>query len=235
MRFQLCAILASTTLLLSACGGIGDSAKGTTDAEAAATVERVNTQMAQIRQSTQKAQASLNNAKNALGLLTDANGKFKFSVLFGGVNVSDMGACVKSQFNPGTILFLPQDIANALKCVLDDVVIVVKSVKTDVASARLQLSVAMANLPAGSPQMQMIQAMMTELDQLEASYSTIIHTLASQLTLAVTFLQQLPALATGVCPIPFPGLNMICGGAVYLFLNPLITEITSFQADLMSI
>lgn len=234
MRIQLCFILAGS-LLLSACSGMGNGNPGVTDADAAATIERVNNQMAQVKAAAQKAQLSITNAQNAMSVLTNPDGSFKFSILFGGLNVSDLGTCVQSKFTPGTMLFLPMDIANALKCVLDDVVTVVQSAKADIGLARTQLAAALANVQANSPEATEIQALMAQIDSVEASYSTLVHSLASQITLAVTYLNTLPTLATGVCPIPFPGLNLLCGGAVYLFIQPLVTEISSFQAALMAI
>lgn len=232
MRIQLCAILASS-LLLTACGGVGSGANGTTQADQA--VQQANDQMAQIRAQAVRAQASLANAQKALSVLTNPDGSFKFSVLLG-VNVSDLGTCVSSQFQPGTMLFLPADIANAMKCVLDDVVTAVKTVKDDVGASKASLNAALAALPATATQeAAAIQALLVQIDQIQATYVTMVTTLASQITLATQFLNTLPALATGVCPIPVPGLNMVCGAAVSIFLQPLITEIATFQAQLLSI
>lgn len=234
MRIQLSLIVAST-VLLTACGGLGKSATGTTDADAAAAVQQVNNQMAQVREAASKAQLSLDNAQNAMNVLTDANGHIKFSIFFGGVKVSDLGTCVKSQFSPDQLLFLPQDIANALKCVLDDVATVVSSVKDDIGMARSQLAAALANVQPNSLEATEIQALMAQIDSVETSYTTLIHSLAGQVTMAVTYLNTLPTLATGVCPMPFPGLNLICGGLVTIFIQPLVTEITSFQIQLQSL
>jgi hypothetical protein len=237
MRIQLCLILASS-LFLTACGGVGSGAAGTTDADAAAAVQRVNSQMAQVKAAAVKAQTSLASAQNALSLITNADGSLKYSI-FLGINVStlgaDLGTCISSQFNVNQIIWLPQDIANAMKCILDDVTIAVKSAKDDIGTAEASLAAAMATLPAGSPQLAEIQALMSQLTSIQSTYVSLVHQLASQVQLAVNFLNQLPALATGVCPMPFPGLNLICGAAASLFLNPLISEITSFQLALATL
>lgn len=234
MRFQLSLILAST-MFLTACSGMGNSVSGPSDLQAAQAIERVNNQMAQVREAAAKAQLSLGNAQKAMSTLTDANGKIKFSIFFGGIKVSDLGQCVKSQFDASSVLFLPQDIADALGCVLDDVVILVKSVKDDIGMARTQLANALANLPAGSPEIAAIQALMAQIDSVESSYTTLVHSLASQISLAVTYLNTLPTLATSVCPIPFPGLNLLCGTGVYLFIKPLVMEIMAFQSALQAL
>jgi hypothetical protein len=237
MRNQLCLILAST-MFLTACGGVGSGATGTTDAAAAAAVDQVNAQMAQVKAAAAKAQMSLSNAQNAMSVIMNADGTIKYSV-FLGINVStlgsDLGTCISSQFSANQIIFLPQDIANALKCILDDVTTAVKSAKDDIATAQAQLASALASVQAGSAQATEIQALMTELTQVQASYENLVHQLASQIQLGVNFLQGLPNLATGVCPMPFPGLNLLCGAAVSLFLNPLVTEIESFEISLATL
>lgn len=231
MRIQLCAILASS-LLLTACGAAGNGASGITQADQA--VQQTNNQMAQIRAQTLKAQTALDSAQKAMNTLTNADGSFKFSILLGGVNVSDLGTCVSSQFQPGTILFLPQDIANALKCVLDDVVTVVKTADDDIGLAQTTLQAALAALPStGTDQAAQIQALLSQISQMQTSFKVMIHSLAGQITIAVSFLNSLPTLASGVCPIP--GVSFLCGGAVYLFLQPLVTEITTFQVQLSTL
>lgn len=233
MRKQLCIILAFAMPLSACTGSMGSSYKSAAAVTNAQAVPRVD--MASLKAEVVRAQAAIQAAQTNLSQIINPDGSFNWSALLGGVNFGDLSTCVNAQFTPGQLLFLPQDIANALTCVLSDVVTLASAAKNDMSDAMAQLNVSLAATAAGSPQAVEIQAMITEIQTLQTQYVTMIHGLATQISLATQFLATLPTLATSVCPIPVPGLTMVCGAAVGLLLAPIQNAIMNFQTSMETI
>jgi hypothetical protein len=234
MRLQICALM-TVSLLLTACSGYGSSGSGSvaspsnsSNQNQGSSVPNVN--MAAIKTSVTSAQTAITSAQAALNQIVTESGMFNFSALIGGVNFGDLSSCVSAQFQPSQLLFLPEDIANALSCVLNDVVTVARTAKTDMANATAELNLALLSVPAGSAEAVEIQSMITQVSTLQVNYVKMITSLAQQLNLISSGLNSLSSLASGVCPMP--GLSFVCGAAVSLLLEPIQSAITTFQTQM---
>jgi|GEM_PF-6943556 len=238
MRIHLVVILASS-LLLTACGAAGTGAGGVTASDQSA--QDISKHMTAIKAEVSKAQVSLDNAQSALGTIFDSSGSFNWSIFFGGVDFSTLGAdtqtCLQNAFPTKNVALLvltaPQDIANAMKCITSDVISVAGIANTDLNNALSILNTSLAAVPAGSDQAIEIQAMITEVQSLKTTYSTTMQALASQLSIVTSFLNTLPTLASSAIPIPF--LNLIVGMTVSSFVNPIVLVINQFQSQLSAL
>ena len=128
---------------------------------------------------------------------------------------------------------LPNDIAKAVKCILDDVVQVAGIATTDLNSALSILNTALAQTTAGSAEYIEIQSMISEIQTLETEYKGALSLVAVQMNLAITFLENLPSMATSLIPVPI--LSMFGGMLVQQFVQPIIVEIMHFQDQLNSL
>lgn len=226
-------------LLMTACSGAGNSAGSSGTESAKAATQQIN--IDQIRQNVTKAESSLTNAQTALGTIFNSDGSFNWGIFLGGVDFSQLGAgtqtCLQNAFptqNVATlVLFAPNEIATALKCILDDVVSVAGIAQTDMANALNILNTALAQVPAGSSDAVAIQAMVSEIQSLQVEYSTTMSLVSTQVGLAVTFLNTLPSMATSLIPVPI--LSMLGGMAVQMFVQPIVTEIITFQNQLKAL
>lgn len=227
-------------LVLTACSGAGNSG-GSSDSSAAAqkAINQVN--MTQIKSSVSNAKTALTNAQAAVAVIFNSDGSFNWSILWNGVNFSNLDSttqtCLAAAFpNQDVITMLissPQDIANALACILNDVVTVAGIATGDMNTALTLLNSALAQAGTGSAEATEIQALITDIQSLQVSYKTLLTSLASQIGLANAFLSTLPSLASGVCPIP--GLSFVCGFAVTEYIQPIEQEIMHFQDQLESL
>jgi hypothetical protein len=194
--------------------------------------------MSQIHMSVDAAQTAILNGQNALSTIFNPDGSLNWNIFLGGVDFTAMSAttqtCLTNAFPTNNIALLvltaPQDIATALKCILDDVATTAGIANTDLNTAITLLNQALAMTVPGSPDAIAIQAMLTEITPLKADYDTTMQLLASQLTIVTGFLGTLSSLAEGAVPVPI--LNIFVGMTVSSFVQPIVTEILHFQAQL---
>ena len=208
-----------------------------TPEEAVQTAEAVDQQ--QLKIAVDQSKIAMVNAQAALSVIVDpTTGSFNWDIFLGGVDFSEVATdtkiCLDAAFPNTNILMrvftAPKDIAKALKCILDDVVIAAGVANTTLNSALDTLTKAQANTTAGSPQYLAIQAMIDQVNTLKSGYKVALQTMASQLTIVTTALNQLPTLATGAIPVPI--LSILVGYSVGQFIQPVIYEIMSFQAQI---
>lgn len=208
-----------------------------TPEEAVQTAEAVDQQ--QLKLAVDQSKIAMVNAQAALSVIVDpTTGSFNWDIFLGGVDFSEVATdtkiCLDAAFPNTNILMrvftAPKDIAKALKCILDDVVIAAGVANTTLNSALDTLTKAQANTTAGSPQYLAIQAMIDQVNTLKSGYKVALQTMASQLTIVTTALNQLPTLATGAIPVPI--LSILVGYSVGQFIQPVIYEIMSFQAQI---
>lgn len=236
MRTQIGASILAICML-TACSGIGSPNSGSNvGIQAAKSVDTVH-----VKASVATAQSSLQSAQAAMGTIFNSSGSFNWNIFLGGVDFSTMGPatqlCLASAFPTQNIAMLvltaPQDIANGLKCILDDVAATAGIANTDLNTALTTLNSALAQTTPGSPDAIAIQAMINEIQPLQTSYTVLMQSLAGQLNLVVTFLLQLPSLATAAIPVPI--LSLFVGMGVSSFVQPIVVEVMHFQAQLQAL
>ena len=229
-------------LALTACNGAGNAASGSNSAnsaEAVGAAQKVN--IDQVKQSVTTAQSALQNAQTTLGTIFNSNGSFNWDIFLGGVDFSTLGTstqqCLANAFPTQNILALvltaPNDIATALGCIFNDVITVGGIANTDLNTAMTTLQAGLAAATPGTPDYIAIQSMISEVQSLQTTYSTTMQSVASQLNIAVTFLNELPTMATSLIPVPI--LSMLGGMVVQEFVQPIVTEIITFQNQLKAL
>lgn len=230
------ALVISLGSYLVGCGK-GFQVKGPeSDAEIAAEVQAIDTMS--LKATVSESKLAMENAEVALAILVDAGGSFNWDIFLGGVDFSKVAAdtklCLAAAF-PNTNLALriftaPKDIAKGLKCILNDVLIAVGIANTNLNLALETLNKALVKVTPGSAEAAAIQAMIDQIIPLKASYKLALQTMAGQLTIVTTALNQLPTLATSAVPIPI--LSLLVGYTVGNFVQPVVFEIMSFQAQI---
>lgn len=209
----------------------------------AATIQKLEAiDTVQLKATVENSKLALEKAESALGVIVDPiSGNFNWDIFLGGVDFSQVSvetkACLAAAF-PNTSVLLrvftaPRDIAKGLKCILDDVVLVAGIASTDLKIALETLTKAQMQTTIGSPEYLAIQVMIDQILPLQASYSLAMQTLAAQLTVVTTALNQLPTLATAAVPIPL--LSLLVGSTVGSFVQPVIFEIMAFQARIQAL
>ena len=237
MKMPICGFILALAVL-TGCGS-GNKTAGSFSSPSAQSIQSVD--LAQIKLSVTNGQTALQNAQAALGNIFNSNGTFNWDIFFGGVNFSTLGAntktCLAAAFPKGNVAALvltaPSDIAAALKCILDDVATTAGIANIDLTTALTTLDAALALVPAGSAEAVTIQSMITEVQSLQTSYSATMKGLAGQMNLVVTFLDQLPTLATGAVPIPI--VSILVGMTVSDFVQPIVLEVMHFQSQLQAL
>jgi hypothetical protein len=195
--------------------------------------------MAKVQQASSDANIAITNAQSALALITNANGSFKWTIIFNSSSLAAAAAAANATASTSSTptastqmeaQFITDGLAADLTTVLNLVVTKVQLAKTDIANARAAIAVQLAAAPAGSAVAVQLQDIEAQIDTVEAQYVSLVHSLASQISLVTTAMNSLSGLANTFCPIP-----IVCGVAVYILITPIEQAILAFQAKLMTI
>ena len=195
------------------------SAKGV---DSSLTVESDN-QMAKAEQAAKEAQAAIDEANALIDSITDKNGNINIGLF----KKPSADVQTKGLLDP---------ITNQLRAVFDKVYEKVLLVKQTFAKARQSLNDALAKIdqsnPATQAQVALIMAQLAKIDQLEAAFSTQMHSLASKLDLATA---GLDAIIKGLTTF-IPGWGSIIGLALdFLVMGEVKTLIMELKAKLMAL
>lgn len=223
-------------LVLTACGGAGNSASGNAAAKAS------SVDINHLQQTVTTAQSSLSAAQTALSAIFNPDGSFNWGIFLNGVNFSNLSTttqtCIQAAFpmkDPlQIVLNSSADIAAALTCIFNDVVTVAGIASGDLNTALTTLNSALAQATPGSAEATMIQSMIDEVNTLQSKYTDAMTLVANEMNIATNYLDNvLPNLVTSVIPIPV--LGMFGGMAVQAYLMPIVVSIQNFQKELKAL
>lgn len=227
MRIQVCVAIAAVSFLMVGCGN-GMTAAGSGGLTGQSVNGKID--MQKIQESSNAAQTAINNAQTALSSITDPDGSFKWSVLLSGTLPSGISSGLSTPTSTSQVKLLTDGIAADLAQILNQVVAQVQLAKDNMTQARTTLQTALAQVDPNSAEAAQINAMLTQLATMESGYLTLIHNLASQISIIITGINSLSGIANSFCPIP-----VVCGAAVWVIVTPIQNVIQEFQMQLMSL
>jgi hypothetical protein len=176
--------------------------------------------MMKAEQAAKDAQSALNEANAAIAEITDDSGNINVGLF-------------RSSSTNNKLL---SPLTDKLRAVFDKVYAKVLLVKTNFTKARTALNDALAKVdqsnPANAALVATIMANLAKLDQLEAQFSTTMHSLASKLDLAIAGLQGI----IGGVITAIPGWGSIIGLALdYFVMGDVKAFILELKAKLMAL
>ncbi len=182
--------------------------------------------LAKAEEATQAAKAAIDEANQLISQITDDNGNINIGLF------TSSGSQKVSANGLGLIDPLLDELREVINKVYDKALFV----KEQLAKARQALQEALAKIdqsnPANAGQVQMIMTQLAKLDQLEAQFSSSMHSLASKLDLAIA---GLDGIIQGVITF-IPGWGSLVGLALdFLVMSDVKALILELKMKLMSL